>query len=437
MAYSAYITKLENLHPAPNSERLLVGVCAGDAVVVPRGQFRNKQLVLYLPTDGKIERWFGNALKLFRYNEDGTPQGGYVENNGHICAIRLRENMSSGIVIDLDTLCDALLIGEDEVLKEGPINTLKGRVFVTKYIPSTGGTSGIHLGKTPLIKTPEEFEQHIETKQLWPNIGALRPGDTLYISLKMHGTSQRSGHYLVDPDPPTGVFEKLRTNIRKWRHIPTQKLHSYPMGARRTVPYEVRLDNDGNVVKETNFVSASQSFRIDHHKKLMPLIPIGTEIFYEIVGFQPSGKPIMPSFGNEKIGKSFVKQFGKTTTFFYGCEPGQSSFYVYRIKDENGEWTPEQIIEWCAKNFINCTPPIAIVEYTTPEALHEIIDSYLADLPDPIGKTHVKEGVVVRVCNRLRFTAFKAKTDEFKIGEGIAKEKADVPDMEEAAEAET
>ena len=56
------------------------------------------------------------------------------------------------------------------------------------------------------------------------------------------------------------------------------------------------------------------------------------------------------------------------------------------------------------------------------------------DGPDPIGKTHVREGVVVRIVNRPKFTAYKHKNFYFKVLEGIAKDTADAPDMEEAQE---
>ena len=54
------------------------------------------------------------------------------------------------------------------------------------------------------------------------------------------------------------------------------------------------------------------------------------------------------------------------------------------------------------------------------------------DGPDPIGKTHVREGVVVRIVNRPKFTAYKHKNFSFKVLEGIIKDTAEAPDMEEA-----
>jgi hypothetical protein len=55
------------------------------------------------------------------------------------------------------------------------------------------------------------------------------------------------------------------------------------------------------------------------------------------------------------------------------------------------------------------------------------------DGPDPIGKTHVREGVVVRILNRPKFTAYKHKNFHFKVLEGICKDEAAAPDMEEAS----
>lgn len=91
MSYYGLITQLENVHKDPNSDRLYLASCCGDGVIVGEDA-REGDTVLYLPTDGQIERWFGDEFNLFRKNRDGTPQGGYVEDNRHIRAIKLRGN---------------------------------------------------------------------------------------------------------------------------------------------------------------------------------------------------------------------------------------------------------------------------------------------------------------------------------------------------------
>jgi hypothetical protein len=45
------------------------------------------------------------------------------------------------------------------------------------------------------------------------------------------------------------------------------------------------------------------------------------------------------------------------------------------------------------------------------------------DGPDPVGKNHVREGVVVRIINRPKFAAYKHKNFSFKVLEGIISEK--------------
>ena len=67
------------------------------------------------------------------------------------------------------------------------------------------------------------------------------------------------------------------------------------------------------------------------------------------------------------------------------------------------------------------------------EWIRSVAEQYY-DGPAPIGKTHVREGVVVRIVNRPKFTAYKTKNLLFKIIEGISKAEADAPDIEEAQE---
>ena len=69
---------------------------------------------------------------------------------------------------------------------------------------------------------------------------------------------------------------------------------------------------------------------------------------------------------------------------------------------------------------------------TTPGEYVKAITEQYYDGPDPVGKTHVREGVVVRIVNKPKFYAFKHKNFSFKVLEGIAKDLAAEPDMEEA-----
>jgi hypothetical protein len=70
-------------------------------------------------------------------------------------------------------------------------------------------------------------------------------------------------------------------------------------------------------------------------------------------------------------------------------------------------------------------------EHPVGNYVKEMAEQYY-DGADPIGKTHVREGVVVRIINRPKFCAYKHKNWYFKALEGIVKVEAEAPDMEEA-----
>jgi hypothetical protein len=63
-----------------------------------------------------------------------------------------------------------------------------------------------------------------------------------------------------------------------------------------------------------------------------------------------------------------------------------------------------------------------IGEGTLGDMIVRCAEEYYAGT-DPVGKTHVREGVVVRILNRPKFCAYKHKNFEFKVLEGIISEK--------------
>lgn len=417
MAYYALVTKLNNLHKDPNSDNLWLADCFNEGVIVGPNMKEN-ELVLYLPTDGEIERWFGDAFTLYRKNLDGTPQGGYLENSSHVRAIKLRGNESSGIVISLERIYETF--GDQHWEDGDKVNTINEKEFCRKYIPkrktpsTTPKTS--YKGRKAEGITYPEFAMHTDTEQLAYNLNKFRPGDELNMTLKMHGTSQRSMNTFAEL--PNGFFRRLF-------HMKKRLKQAYVLGTRRCVVTENSQGYYGNDL-----------FRMSHHEKIRPFIDSSMEVFYEVVGYYGNGETdtIMPIADNKKINdKNFVKKYGPRTIFSYGCEPGQSEMYVYRITSENGarEWTPDEITEWCKKAGVKRVPVIENFKFTTVEDLQNRINKYFEDLTDPIGLTHIKEGVVIRIVNRRTFTAFKSKTFEFRVLSGAAIDNVDTDILSE------
>ncbi len=271
----------------------------------------------------------------------------------------------------------------------------------------------------------------------------------------MHGTSQRTGYLPVLTGYKRTMWDKLLKRpgkpIYDW---------GYVSGTRRVV-----LDSyDGGFY-------GSDAFREQHSKNFEGKLHKGETVYYEVVGFTQDGTPIMASCDNKRVGdKEFTKQYGATTIFSYGCTPKgvktiygsdelgayqieedwkQSDVYVYRMTmtNEDGdvvEYSPDFMRYRCEQMGVKTVPVLwrGYIDETidwndagmTAGEWAKTEAEKFYDGPDPIGKTHVREGVVVRIVNRPKFTAYKHKNISFKILEGIVKDTASAPDMEESQE---
>lgn len=456
--YNAYVTRIKNLRKHPNADRLQLGECFGNTVCVSLDYVDN-QLGLYLPCDGQLSVEFAEANNLLRKKDDaGNSIGGYMDpNKRNVTAIRLRGERSDGLFLPLTCL---ETFGDVSTLKEGDvINTFNGHEICCKYIPrrihrQSYVSEGNRTRKKKVAVAPL-FAEHVDTEQLAYNLGAFKPDDEIEITLKMHGTSQRTG-YLP-------VFKGYKRTFKDWLlHREGKPIYDwgYVSGTRRTV----LEDYDGGYY-------GSNEFREQHSKTFEGKLWKGETVYYEVVGFTHTGAPIMAEGNNEKLGKDFVKQYGKKTVFSYGCHPlevdinpryfeghieegivkeyHQSDIYVYRMTmtNEDGnvvEYTPDFMRYRCEQMGVKTVPVLwrGVVTggidhdgcfYSPGDEAKGIAENFY-DGPDPIGKTHVREGVVVRILNRPKFCAYKHKNFSFKVIEGLIKDTAAAPDMEEVQE---
>ena len=448
--YNAYITRIKNLHKHPNADRLQIGECFGNAIIVSM-EYEDNQLGIYFPSDGQLSVEFAEANNLLRKkDENGNNIGGYMDpDKRNVTAIKLRGEKSDGLFLPLKSL---EAFGDISTLSEGDrIDNFNGHEICCKYVPRTQSRRGHYSegNKTRKKKVPVAplFAEHADTEQLAYNLGAFKPGDEIEITLKMHGTSQRTGYLPVFKGYKRTIWDKLLrregTPIYDW---------GYVSGTRRTV-----LENfEGGYY-------GSNEFREAHSKFFEGKLNKGEEIFYEVVGFTHTGAPIMSSCSNKKLNdKEFIKQYGDETVFSYGCEPikkvlldenysevntvPQSDIYVYRMTmtNEDGftvEYTPDFMRYRCEQMGVKCVPVMwkGIIPYTVDDLessapgarimmrdgenagdwIKGVAEQYY-DGPDPIGKTHIREGVVVRIINRPKFAAYKHKNHTFKMLSGIA-----------------
>lgn len=451
--HCGYVVRVENLRPHSNADRLQIATFFGNDTCVGLDVVRG-ETGIYFPSDLQLSVEFCDENHMCRKRVDGTDDTGYLDRDKrNIRPIKLRGEKSDGIFVPLRAVAYTG-VNLDELNIGDKVEMLNGHEICCKYIPRGRTISTNKAGnKTRKKKEPIAplFTEHVDTEQLNYNLNAFKPGDQIEITLKMHGTSMRTGYLPVLKGYKKTFFDKIFHREGK----PIYE-YDYISGTRRTV----LEDFDGGFY-------GSNAFRKQHHDKFIGKLHKGEEIYYEVVGFTDVGAPIMAEGNNEKLGKDFVKQYGKTTVFGYGCRPlgvdinvnyfegkieegivknfPQSDIYVYRMTmtNEDGnvvEYAPDFMRYRCEQMGVKCVPVFAKVilpdasyfdeNHTVGEYVKEMAEQYY-DGPDPIGKTHIREGVVVRIVNRPKFTAFKHKNYSFKMLEGLVKETASAPDLEE------
>ena len=429
--YCAYITTIKEIHKHSNADRLQCCEIFGNNVIVDMS-YTVGDRVVYFPVDGQLSEEFANDNNLVRKkDENGNNIGGYLEpDKRNIRALKLRGEKSDGLVLPISVLSKYTDIDN---LKDGDqITVLNGQEICKKYIPR--GNNGSHSNGMKVSKNKKEehqkisypfFTEHIDTEQLAYNQQAFRENDIIYLTRKLHGTSFRVSNCLE--------FTTTKRNriLKKLFHLQDKVTSKFQIisGTRRVI----LRDYDGGYY-------GSNAFRKKYNDFFVDKLPKGMTVYGEIVGWIDENTPIMPKCNNSKVkDKEFSRQYGSETIFTYGCKPGENKCYIYRITMTNDdgitiEIPTEETIKWCDRLGCEYVPLLEKFLYTTWEDLNDRCAQYL-DVPEPLANgSHVTEGVVVRIDNRSKFTAYKTKSFAFKVLEGIIKDTANAPDIEESEE---
>lgn len=308
--------------------------------------------------------------------------------------------------------------------------------------PTARGERDRKSAKKCRIKYPF-FAEHIDTPQLRFNMDMFKPGDIICLTEKVHGTSSRNAYQTAIVGENGFFLTKLIAHSnwlpKKWRmsaqsHLTPKTEMRYLIGTRRTV---LTNNSVGGFYGNDDFRRAwGERFK----GKLLP----NEECFGEIAGFYAPNAPIMTPGDNTKTkDKAFIKQYGKTTTFSYGCSPTGDNkplnrYFVYRMTYTTPEGVvieyPWDLVKQRAEQMgFETVPELERFIYTTEEDFLARITKY-EDIPSTIDSSHIIEGVVIRKMNGTRFDVAKDKSFNFRVLENLIKVDAEMPDMEEIEE---
>lgn len=430
------IVKIANIRKHENADRLACTSIFGSNVVVGI----NTQV-------GEVGIFFGDDIQLSEafcrnnnlYSDktlNVNPEAvGYFSPNRRVKSQRFRGEKSEGIFLPLSCL-DYLSCNID--FKVGDfIDQVCGEEICRKYISPKTVKSIQGQGKQKAAKKSlvPFFKEHMDTEQLDYYLDHIKDGDCLIVTEKLHGTSGRCSNTLAVRKK--GRFERLLN----WFGINTPEYeYKFAVGSRTVVKSvgEEEVAGPGfywfDIWKES-----SERFR--------HLLSPGETVYYEIVGYLPDGQLIMNSQSSDKLKKllnpdeydDFLNRYGNTTTFSYACAPKEYDIYIYRISMTSGDGSREYDLSWdqvkerCFELGEKHVPELSRWDNFDVDSINELVEEvkFLAAEPSELFPTHLREGVCVRIDNRIRPKMLKSKSFIFKCLEGIIKE-SDVVDIEES-----
>lgn len=352
--YLAKVVDITNFLQHPNAERMKIAQVGGYKVCVgidePAGRY------IYFPVNSEINPNLLSYCNLYRHTEKNvnTEKAGFFNDNGRVTAIKLRGFPSEGFLLPYEQLenfiADTLNLKlsnienntDFDVAVEGNKEfwICKKYIIVHNLTSTQSNSNKRQKGVSRFNKVIDtQFHFHYDTVRIQNDKWAISPNDLISITEKIHGTSGISAYVLCKKKP---------TLINKIKKLfgDSGIEYDYLYASRSVIKNATETTNPGGYYNCDIWAEADKIIR--------PHLQKGMTIYYEIVGFLPTGSYIQKNYD-------------------YGCVPpeeGESFTHekhfkvrVYRITMTNvdgyvHEFSAKEVQEWCKANNL-----IPVTEY--------------------------------------------------------------------------
>ena len=364
--YLAKVIDITNFLPHPNAERMKIAQVGGYKVCVgidePIGRY------VYFPVNSEINPNLLSYCNLYHHTEKNTntEKAGFFNDNGRVTAIKLRGFPSEGFLLPFEQLenfiADTLNLKlsdienntDFDIAVEGNKEFWICKKYIVVHQTAQGQPNSNKRQKkvarfNKVIDT--QFHYHYDTVRVQNDKWAIAPDDIISVTEKVHGTSGISAYVLCKEKP------SLINKIKGWFGNTNIK-YDYLYSSRSVIKNATETTNPGGYYSCDIWAEADKIIR--------PHLQKGMTIYYEIVGFLPTGKYIQKNYD-------------------YGCIPPEAGepfthekhfkVRVYRITMVNvdgyiHEFSAKEVQEWCKANDLT---PVTEYYYGYAKDLYNIL----------------------------------------------------------------
>jgi len=453
MTGKALICKLGTHQNIEEADKIVQVDMFGETVITQKTNEEGTVGLLF-DCETQLSEAYAGSNNMYRHcnlNYDKSITG-YMDDSARVKPIKLKGVKCSALFMPLSSLLNLniklsnLNIGEE-------FDTIEGITICKKYVsPKTAKAMSNKQGRVKKDLTPT-FKEHFDTDQWGRNKHKVKPNDLVIITEKLHGTSARCGFLPVETS--LSIWKKFCLFLAdgKWNRSVTE--YKFVVGSRRVVKSidENEAENKEHFYNHDLWTKVSKT----HFKGKLNK---GETIYFEILGYDLEGSPIMGTHSNDKLKnfmnknefKKFKDKYGDNTVFHYGCGNKEQAIYVYRISNtnEDGEtydlsW--EQLKVRCERLGVKHVPELEVtIVYNYKGVGDSVLNMIGTNCGEDIDKAvirhseedskefpgHIREGVCIRIENGTSTPlVLKNKAFIFKALEGIIKDK-DILDIEES-----
>jgi hypothetical protein len=425
-----FFTSLQEVRnfPDPEINRIAIGTVDGNTVVVGINSYVGMPGILFYP-DCVLSEDFKT--------KQGLTSSSFK--SGRVRVARFKGVWSEALFIPMSEDEVFELFGERFAL--GSPLPEKSDIY-SVYLPkvkSINASSNQAGGKFKRGELPT-FPQHMDTEQLRSYVKEIerlfKSGWNASISLKLHGTSGRTGHVRVPKDFSTlqkakawFINKVLRRSAKEYLEAIENKNYLNCDG-----PYQIVNGTRRVILSEKEKIADNGFYPISFREKTSYFdinIPKNYNIYYEIVGWECEDKPIMARTPNY--------------TFSYGIPNGDFAIFVYRVTHFGIDLNVFDMGQFCSE-VLNLgtvpllTPVVNKNNTSWEDLLKQINETYeysrgIKRVPVVYSDTsfgvleydHINEGIVLRMDppesekNYTKAKFFKMKLPEFYEEEGLIK----------------
>jgi len=333
------LTFVQTVKNHPNADRLDIVKIYDWEVVTQRGRYKPHDFVLYIPVDSILPRELED--KLF------PPDSKIKLNNHRIRSIKLRGQISQGMIVDPHELLD------DRTLAGYSIEAdLSEKLGIKKYEPEEKSLPAHMQMKSPKKNANHSFRKYVDIENAKNYLRIFIDGEEVYISEKLHGTSARFGYF------PTEVNTLRKRVLKFFGQLPE---YEFCWGSRN-----VQIQMKG---KHEGFYDIDLYTKISNQYDLKQHIPKGFGVYGEIVG--------------DGVQKGYT----------YGCGRKEHKFYVYDVwNHKEGRWLNYEEFDNAVNSMgLEKVPKLYVGPYSK-----EIVDKLRTGDSEVTSKQKVREGIVVK-----------------------------------------